>query len=205
VTGRSNSIDVILFDFGGVVAPMSTPETALRLEAELGLEESTLHALMYGGELWEAVSDGSITEDDYWRELALAVQHEPPRVREALRPLWEPELIDEEVVALVRSLRESYRVALLSNATHSLEGQIQRFGLEGFFDPVMNSSRIRLRKPDAEAFHYALRTLAVAPERVHFIDDRERNTSVAAELGMQVIVFEDAAQLRQRLVQMQIL
>lgn len=56
-----------------------------------------------------------------------------------------------------------------------------------------------VRKPDPEAYLFASRALGVPPARCLFVDDRERNCDAAREVGMDAIVFEDAAQLRREL------
>jgi HAD superfamily hydrolase (TIGR01509 family) len=61
------------------------------------------------------------------------------------------------------------------------------------------SCELGVRKPDPAIFHIACDTLELPAERLLFVDDRERNTSAAAELGMDTILFESAPQLRREL------
>lgn len=56
-----------------------------------------------------------------------------------------------------------------------------------------------LRKPDAEAYLHAARTLALDPAECLFVDDREINCEGARKVGMDAILFEDAARLRSEL------
>lgn len=57
-----------------------------------------------------------------------------------------------------------------------------------------------VRKPHLEAYRLASRTLGVAPERCLFVDDRADNCEAARAVGMDAIVFTDAASLRDALV-----
>jgi putative hydrolase of the HAD superfamily len=162
---------------------------------ELGIDPLSLQSILYEGELWRDVSVGKLTVDEFWDGVAEAIRRDAAHVRTALRDVWEPSRADEGVVELARALRREVRVALLSNATTGLEEHLERLGLGGLFDPVINSSRVGLRKPDPEVFCHALHVLDVPPQRVLFIDDKERNTVVAGELGIPSIVFESAEQL----------
>jgi putative hydrolase of the HAD superfamily len=193
-------ISVLLFDYGGVVLTDATAEAVSAVESQLGLDPGCLHPAMYQGDLWEQLSVGAIDEDSYWHALADVLGRERELVRQMAATVWFVGPLDEDVVALVRSLRPRYQVALLSNATLSLERQLADLGLDGLFDPVINSARVGRRKPDPDAFRYALDVLGVPAEEVLFIDDKERNTVVAEELGMRTIVFESARQLREALL-----
>jgi putative hydrolase of the HAD superfamily len=191
----SSDIRAVLFDFGGVISPLATEDAMAQIEGELGLDGRTLQAAMYEGDLWPELSVGKVQEDDYWRALGQLVGREPDELRWRLRTVWEPQRVDEEVVAMAQALRSRVRVALLSNATLRLEEYLHVFGLDTLFDPIINSARVGLRKPDPEAFRYALRVLDLPPAAVLFIDDKERNTCVAQDLGIPSICFDTAANL----------
>jgi putative hydrolase of the HAD superfamily len=193
------SIEVVLFDFGGVIAPLADDDTVGRLESALGLPPGRLHAHMYEGDLWPDLSVGRLTEDEYWHALGGLIGHDPARLQQTLAPIWDPQAIDQEVITLARALRGQVRVAILSNATLRLESHLQTLGIGDLFDPVINSARIGLRKPDAEVFHYALAQLGVPAGSVLFVDDKERNTVVAEALGIPSVRFESAEQLREAL------
>jgi putative hydrolase of the HAD superfamily len=193
------SIEVVLFDFGGVIAPLANDDTVGRLESSLGLNPGMLHTHMYEGDLWPQLSVGRLTEDQYWRELGGLIGHDPAMLQQTLTPIWDPQAIDQGVIALARSLRDRVRLAILSNATLRLESHLQALGIDDLFDPVINSARIGLRKPDEDVFQYALKQLGTPAGSVLFIDDKERNTVVAEALGIPSIRFDSAEQLREAL------
>lgn len=188
-------IQVALFDFGGVVVPVATAETMARLEHELALAPGNLQALMYEGDLWPELSVGRLTDQEYWRGLGELVGRGAGELQELLREVWTPHSVDHGVIEIVQSLRRRMKVALLSNATRDLEGQLAALGIAHLFTPVINSARVGLRKPDPEVFRHALRVLDVPAPSILFIDDKERNTRVAEELGIPSVVFETSAQL----------
>ncbi|MFF3721723.1 HAD family hydrolase [Streptomyces erythrochromogenes] len=80
-------------------------------------------------------------------------------------------MVDQEVVALLRAVREVAPVALVSNATTRLERDLDRQGLAGLADRVVNTARIGVAKPDPRVYRIAAERLGVAIERCLFVDD----------------------------------
>jgi HAD superfamily hydrolase (TIGR01509 family) len=75
-----------------------------------------------------------------------------------------------------------------------------RTALSRFLEWRFVSCETGRRKPEREAYVHAAETLGVAPSACVFVDDREVNCVAAREVGMDAVVFEDAAQLRAALV-----
>lgn len=192
-------IDVVLFDFGGVIVPAQGGEALAAYESRLGLDPGLLHPLMFDSDLWRSVSIGTLDTDGYWEAVGQGSQRDPALLREMLADVWEPPDIDEDVLAIIRALRTRVRVALLSNASLGLEAHLQRLGIADLFDPIINSARVGLRKPDPAVFQHALTVLDVPPRSVLFVDDKSRNTVVAEELGIASIVFDNADNLARAL------
>ncbi len=203
--GDRDGIDVLLLDVGGVIVPPADQEVVARAERTLGLAAGELGALLYEWEPWYALSTGRIDVDAYWAALGARVGWEPAALAAALRPVWEPSGIDAKVVGLVRAVRPLVRVAVLSNATLALEQQLTGFGVRDLFDPVINSARVGLRKPDPRIFQHAIDVLGVPAGRILFVDDKQRNTRVAEELGIPSLVYAAASDLRDALIRRQFL
>lgn len=196
----SDSISLLLFDAGGVVIRDPTIGVVMAIENQLNLEHGRLHSAMYEGEPWKLLSVGAITEEHYWTGVSESLELDSVIVRKAAEPAWGTGSPDADVVSLIRELQGKYRIALFSNATLTLERQLADLRLSDLFDPIINSARIRHRKPDPAAFRHTLDLLRVSAAQVLFIDDKERNTRVAEELGMATVVFDGAAQLRAELL-----
>lgn len=74
------------------------------------------------------------------------------------------------------------RVGLLSNSWGT--GMYPRELLDDHFDVQVISGEVGLRKPDPAIYELAVERLGLAPERCAFVDDLDRNVSVAEQLGM---------------------
>ncbi len=76
-----------------------------------------------------------------------------------------------------------------------------RFEFLSWFDGVVVSGRIGLRKPDPAIFQHLLERFGLEAERTLFVDDSQRNVEAARRLGFEALRFESAPQLRRELVE----
>lgn len=70
-----------------------------------------------------------------------------------------------------------------------------KLGLSRYLPWTFVSCHTGSRKPDARAYLGACEQLGVAPSACVFVDDRAQNCEGARAVGMDAIVFEDAARL----------
>jgi putative hydrolase of the HAD superfamily len=90
-----------------------------------------------------------------------------------------------------------YFMATINNEPFELnEYRIQKFDLRRNFQAFFSSCYVHLRKPEERIFRVALRVTQRLPEQCVFIDDRPLNLESPRKLGMNVIHFQDAQQLR---------
>ena len=75
----------------------------------------------------------------------------------------------------------------------------RRFEFLSWFDGVVVSGRIGLRKPDPAIFQHLLERFGLEAEQTLFVDDSERNVEAARRLGFEALRFESAPQLRREL------
>lgn len=121
------------------------------------------------------------------------------------RPVTKEEMdtgatVDEAVVAIVKTLKQHYKLALLSNSAGSVRRLLKEHDLEQYFDEVIISSEVGMVKPSPEIFKLTLDRLgATAPEAI-FIDDNLSHVQAADKLGIKSIRFESAEQLKEELL-----
>lgn len=105
--------------------------------------------------------------------------------------------LDERMLEVIRRYKPKYKVGMLSNISPN---RLQVFFSPerlALFDVLALSFEIGVMKPYAEAYEIAVAKLGVLPEECVFVDDLERNTVAAEELGMKTIVYKDFAQFEQ--------
>lgn len=95
--------------------------------------------------------------------------------------------------ATLHALRErGVALALLSNATDGdyIRRAVKRFGWDGFFDPLVVSSDIGVRKPRAEAFRAVLDRWSFPPEEVAIVGDSLRHDVLGGQgVGLRTFHF----------------
>ncbi|MFD2934251.1 HAD family hydrolase [Spirosoma flavum] len=107
-----------------------------------------------------------------------------------------------EMIALVRQLKEKYRlkIAVVNNEGREMNSyRIQTFKLNEFVDFFISSSFVHFRKPDADIFRVALDIAQVPINQVLYLDDRSMFVDVAEGLGIQGICHVDYLSTRAKL------
>lgn len=110
------------------------------------------------------------------------------------------EVKDRQLLAYILDLRQSYKIAMLSNVGKG--GFRQRFTdeeLTAYFDTVVLSGEIGYAKPEAEAYEITADRLSVRFEDCFFTDDREPFCEAARAIGMQAVHYQNFNQFRQDL------
>ena len=85
----------------------------------------------------------------------------------------------------------------LNNESEDLNAyRIETFGIAEIFEAFISSCWLGVRKPIRRFYGRALGIAHAEPATSLFIDDRQQNLTPATTLGMNVILFKSAAQLR---------
>jgi HAD superfamily hydrolase (TIGR01509 family) len=96
----------------------------------------------------------------------------------------------EPNLRLVRELRASHRLAILSNADISfrerLEGEI---GIHHLFDDIVCSAEVGMAKPEPAVYLLSAGRLGLEPRECIFVDDLDTNVDAARQVGMQAVLF----------------
>jgi FMN phosphatase YigB (HAD superfamily) len=193
---RVTDIDLVLWDIGQVVY-QSPFERFDELEDHTGMARGTLPRgpFVEGGDAeYDLVDSGARDEPEYWRDIeSLARQSVPGlHIYDALRELgWEGRG-RPVVLGLLEDIPTRYRQAVLTNdATKFLgEGWRDTWEYAGFFERIVDSLDIGVRKPEVAAYTAAVDLLGAQPGRVLFIDDLTANVEGARAAGLQGFRFD---------------
>lgn len=138
---------------------------------------------------------GEISQAELFVRLGEFAGIPPSRVEEEW---WTYVSINNEVIKMVKELKNDHKVALLTNAISDFFREIlTRNNLDGLFDHIVVSSEERVAKPDSLIYMKVLERLSVPAEEVLMIDDNPANIQGAKDAGMDGVVFESAEQLRE--------
>jgi putative hydrolase of the HAD superfamily len=139
-------------------------------------------------------SIGKITEIEHWLDVTRRLKRpesEMPRLRDTF---FGGDAVDLEIVNLLRSLRQTHKTGLISNAWDGLRPWIISQKFDDAFEDMTISAEIGIMKPDARIYQHALEKLGVQPEEAVFVDDVQKNISACEALGMHGILFRSSEQ-----------
>lgn len=147
------------------------------------------------------------TEEDMSRALLLDFNVEPSEAnivwtRDIFRAGIEKSTLFPGILELLKVLKNTYKLALISNTTVFESTCLDNLGIRSLFDVVTFSWEEQILKPAPEIFNITLQKLQLLPEEALYIDDGLKNVEVAKFLGMQAIVFTEFGALKKSLVEL---
>jgi len=184
------TIRAFIFDYGGVLMRTVNPVPRRELEQQFGLP-------LFESPLWDDVRLGRISDAEFWGDVGRRLGLDTEATAEFRRAFQAGDRLDEELVSLIRHLRdEGYRTGLLSNGPASRPQHLEQLGIAGDFDAVVVSGCEGLLKPDPAIFELALERLGVAAEETVFVDDFRENVAAAQQVGLHATRFRGFVSLR---------
>jgi len=187
----------IFFDIGGVLGSNGWDHE----QRERAIQKFDLNSEDFEWRHKEVVSDweeGRITLDEY---LDIALFHTPRGFSRAefVEFMYSESVPDEATIEIARTLSRHarYTMMTLNNESEELNmHRIEKFGISQIFEAFLSSCWLGVRKPLRRCYHRALGIAHVGPDATLFIDDRQQNLISASTLGMNVLHFTSAVQLR---------
>jgi 2-haloacid dehalogenase len=194
-------ITSVVFDLGGVLIDWNPRHLYRKL---FGTDEAAMERF-----LAEVCTPEWNSRFDAGRPLAegvaelVAVHPEQAELISAYQQRW-PEMLGgafEGTVAILGELRRAglrtYALSNWSAETFQVTRPLYPFLEE--MDGILVSGEVKLGKPDPAIFREFLRRFNLAPQNTVYIDDWDRNVTVATALGMIAVRFVDAVLLRSEL------
>lgn len=201
MSGDRASFDIprgVVFDLGNVlidwdpyaaIAAGVGPDEARRfLEAD-DFDFMAWNLVQDAGGRWADAEDAVRRSHPHWAEHALAYR---AHFLESLRG---------EVPGTADLVRELHAAGVplfgLTNWSDELYPHApERFEVLTLLDDVVVSGTEKVAKPDARVFRIVAERSGIPLDRLVFVDDKQLNVDAAAALGMDAILFTDAATLR---------
>jgi epoxide hydrolase-like predicted phosphatase len=190
------SIEAVIFDLGGVILRTEHQAPREHLAERLGLSYEDLVRLVFESESARQASLGMVTAQQHWETLAARLGRPASEIGPMRDAFFGGDVLDRDLLIMIRSLRPGRRTGLLSNAWLDLRDYLTMNKLADAFDAIIISAEVGLLKPDRQIFDLALGQLGVTPERAVLVDDTLANVEAARRLGMSGIHFRDPGQMR---------
>ncbi len=193
-------LGALIFDFGGVIVRTEDRSPREQLAEELDMTYDQLSDVIFAGESSRLASLGLITAEEHWEavsdDLGLSA-NDLPRIKDHF---WAGDILDIDLVELIRSFRPKYQTALLSNAWDDLRDMLaDHWKIADAFDEIVISAEEGVVKPYPQIYQITLERLNLEPGQAVFVDDFIENVQAAQAFGMQTIHFRSIDQVRAEL------
>ena len=106
---------------------------------------------------------------------------------------WQEHIpLDAEVSHVLHTLHSSKKLALVSNFDHPphVHSVLSRLGLTHFFDSVVISGEVGVKKPNPRIFDVALDQTGMKPEEVIYVGDTEDDVKAARSANIVPILIQ---------------
>jgi FMN phosphatase YigB (HAD superfamily) len=186
------SIENIIFDLGGVILHIDYQLTEKAFKS-LGLQDfSKMYTQAAQTGLFDNYEKGYCSTPYFINTL---LDFLPPNTSaNKVVAAWNAMILDFPVqnLELLQKLKSKYRIFLLSNTNdihlqavnRALKKVSNENNLSGFFEKTYYSFEMGMRKPDAEIFNKVCLENKLDYLKTLFIDDTERHTLGAKEVGL---------------------
>jgi HAD superfamily hydrolase (TIGR01509 family) len=145
-------------------------------------------------ELFVPADMGKITYDELLSNMAEALNLDKTAMIEEWEKLFR---VRDEMPPLIRKLRDSADVCLLSNAPLGvIETQFEKHQLSPLFDKIFVSCNLKMAKPDPKIYLHAVSSFGKVYEEIYMIDDNITNLHFLPEIGITPIHFRSVEDIK---------
>lgn len=194
---------IIVFDLGGVLIDWNPRHLYRQMFEDEERMEWFLENICTSA--WNAEQDAGRPFEDGVR---LLIERHPEYERQirAYADRWE-EMLGGAIEGSVRVLADlkaaGHPIYALTNwSAETFPHAEERYDFLDWFEGIVVSGDICLKKPDPAIFHHLMETHEIEADEAVFIDDSEKNVEAARELGFGGILFESPEQLRTELTRL---
>ena len=200
-------LDGVLIDFGDTLAYFNKrgfqryEEALQRIFRTQGYEGNFEHMHRIFQEMIRGSSSGEFGSlQEFWGTFLekLGVNDlsgRPIRKLEEARIQYTAKIFElyDGALQVLSTLQDKYHLALVSNCAIGTSDSIRALGLEKFFEVIVLSYEVGVRKPDKRIYLEALRGLNLEPERCIFVADEISDLEGARRIGMQTLLVKQGS------------
>lgn len=201
---KTKKIEAIIFDLNGVIVTDSHWHAITNAALRRGEDREKFHYRVHTkgakNDIFWKFYTGRISEKEFLNDLDKNIKniYVLYKIKNQIYNLLITKI---NTVNIIKTLKETnYKLGLLTNFTKELmeyfistkEGKY----VVDFFDIVVNSADIGIKKPDKRTYEIILNRLDVNPRKSIFIDDREKNFKSAKEVGLNTILYSSSKKLK---------
>ncbi|MCD6577760.1 MAG: HAD family phosphatase [Anaerolineaceae bacterium] len=188
----NEKINAVIFDMGGVLLRTINSEPREAIAERFGVTRAELEAFVFTSETSFRSEIGEISDKEHWENVLAHFNRPEDDTLKIYDEYFSGDTIDQDLLAFAVSLKENYRLGLLSNAWKNARSMLVRhFEFLNVFDVSVFSYEVGMRKPDPMIFKMILEKMGINPENALFIDDMQNNVAGAKSVGLHTIRYID--------------
>ena len=195
VTGQTNMIKFVYFDVGGVVIKdFSASNKWKELQFELGVRPENEERFQ---QVWMKYRNRICIDYDIEKlipVLNLEVGLSIPLHYSLLQGFVSRFEKNESIWPIIEKVKKGTKIGLLTNMYIHMFDSIQKKGIlpQVKWDTVMDSSVVKLQKPDKTLFELAEKDAQVSGKEVLFIDNQKDHCEAARQFGWSIYHYDSA-------------
>jgi HAD superfamily hydrolase (TIGR01509 family) len=186
-------IKLILFDFGGVIAPEGFQLGILKLGWKYNLSFKDMYEIAgVKAGIESGYTAGKIGETEYWKIVAglLGTEDELFEYRYMFLDNFIPRT---QIIGLIKKLRKDYKIGLFSDQTNWIYDLDERYDFLKYFDYKFISYDAGYTKQDDEFYDMPAKETGISPEQILLVDDKPRVIGRAEEVNLNTYLFTSIA------------
>jgi putative hydrolase of the HAD superfamily len=193
----NGKIDVVLFDFGGVIAEEGFRKGLKVIAKANGVDEKGFIQAAFDVNYSTGYILGKVSEEVFWTKLKekTGVKGDNADLKAEIFSRF---VLRNWMIDLVKKLKsENIIVGILSDQTDMIDKLDEQFNFYRWFDHVFNSFYLGKGKRDISLFDDIAQTLKTNPGRILFIDDDSGHVDRARQKGWNAIHYIDRESFEQ--------
>jgi len=181
--------ELILFDFGGVIAPEGFQLGVLKLAQEFNMTFEEMYEIAgYQAGIELGFTAGKVSEAEYWKHVAklLNTDRDMTKYRDFILDNFQPR---SRMLELVKKLRHDYKVGIFSDQTNWIYELDSKYNFLSFFDHIFVSYDVGYTKLDDNFYHVPAKQTGIDPAKILIVDDKPRVIKRIEQAGMKGYLF----------------
>lgn len=195
-----------IFDLGNVLITFK-PIEYVNSKIHDREKSKQIYEEIFASEEWLMLDRGIITEEEAINIICNRNIGDSELIRRVMDNWYQLLSPIEGTVEILKELRyKGYKNYILSNyQLLAYEDVTKRFDFFSYFDGGVISYQERLMKPEKDIYDKLIKKYKVNPKESIFIDDTIENVKSAKMLGFEAIHFINSMDLREKLVELNVL
>jgi HAD superfamily hydrolase (TIGR01549 family) len=108
-------------------------------------------------------------------------------IADTIAGAWQTHIsLDPDTIPVLKALKQNKKIGLVSNFDHPhhVRNVLAQYGLDLFFDTIVISSEVGVKKPDPAIFSLALQQTGLLQNEVIYVGDTDDDVAAAAAAGI---------------------